>query len=715
MKQILLFSLLICSSFISKAQILGGEIDYRCLGNGRYEVFATIQVYCGDSLITPSIYGKTGTTVFMADSIEMIAIEDVQAISSHCTSLDSCMLDSNLRRIIRMRYRGVFDFSAYSSCQLLFYVREAVNNNSFSLLNKYNFYVFTEINRCLAPCDNSPIGTENAAYYFPHSRDVFLNQQVYNANFQADSFVYSFVAPLNDYTAPAGYYSPYSVLNWLTFFGSPNINLPWPAGLHIDLNKGFVTFRPALRNQEPTMAIEIKIFRKINGVMTYIGRKHTENRLQVFSETNNSMPQLAGPYSKFICNGEKSCFTIQATDADSADSTSLAFYSADIPEIEVTQLTTGKHPEYTLCWTPDSSDAQITPYTIYAVAKDKHCPIQGIGIRAYSFRVNHTPPNELTIIPNQACDSTFLLHDSLGIHPNLIRSWSVYNDKKNLVSSYSGNRVAIDLDSGKYYVELFLNGYNYCNFNLSDSFINTGHESPKIAVTEHFRLGCIGQTDTIGVTLAHGKYTYSWQDGLQDSLRIIQLSTDTTNYALISKNGVCTRTDSFWVYASPAPDLIHQAIWSGKDQLHVEVLHPALGANYSWYLDHSSLAIAYDSSAFIQTPGTVSHFIRLKAQQYRCVVEDTFTVAPAVRTSVRRGIGDAEYSIFPNPFTESIHIEGKGLIRIVLYDALGSEQFVSFVQGDSFTLVNLEKLPAAVYLLRIETEEGLVLKKIIKQ
>ena len=72
--------------------------------------------------------------------------------------------------------------------------------------------------------------------------------------------------------------------------------------------------------------------------------------------------------------------------------------------------------------------------------------------------------------------------------------------------------------------------------------------------------------------------------------------------------------------------------------------------------------------------------------------------------------------ICPNQFTESLTVSGKEyqLLAIEIYNVLGEEVYKSEVKSQKQE-INLSALPSGIYFVRIETENGVVSRKIIKQ
>jgi hypothetical protein len=79
-------------------------------------------------------------------------------------------------------------------------------------------------------------------------------------------------------------------------------------------------------------------------------------------------------------------------------------------------------------------------------------------------------------------------------------------------------------------------------------------------------------------------------------------------------------------------------------------------------------------------------------------------------------INDGHFKIFPNPANEQLTINNEELIikRVILIDVLGKE--VVNIQSNAHELtVNVAKIPAGLYQVRIETNNGTFTSKVVKQ
>ena len=77
----------------------------------------------------------------------------------------------------------------------------------------------------------------------------------------------------------------------------------------------------------------------------------------------------------------------------------------------------------------------------------------------------------------------------------------------------------------------------------------------------------------------------------------------------------------------------------------------------------------------------------------------------------------SDIRIYPNPTTGKLKIEN-GELRIediVIFDISGRKQKIEREKGERKVLIDISELPVGVYFLRIKTEQGKVVKKVVKE
>lgn len=75
---------------------------------------------------------------------------------------------------------------------------------------------------------------------------------------------------------------------------------------------------------------------------------------------------------------------------------------------------------------------------------------------------------------------------------------------------------------------------------------------------------------------------------------------------------------------------------------------------------------------------------------------------------------DLAVSVYPNPTTDVVTVEGHGLLSIAVYDNLSRQILSTAAQSDRLTF-NLSRYSTGTYYLKVTTRQGVVIKKIIKK
>ncbi len=704
-------------SIQASAQILGGEIDYQCLGNNRFEVIAYLDQYCGDSIIQPTIKCRLGNQVLTADSMDWVSTETNSYNQGGCIELDTCGLSTDVRKIKHRGFRGVFDLSGDSTCETIFFVREALTqSHSWTLSSRSWFYISSEVNRCLAPCDASPIRISAAPHYLPHNQDALISFGVTSRHSAQDSISYEFFMARTDESSPATYTGNFSKIRWLTFFGFPNQNLQFPAGLHLYSLTGDILMRPTQVNQPAIGVIKIKIHRMINGVMTQVGTKYIEHHVRILSSPNNKAPRILPPYSKQICVGAKACLMIQVDDDDAADSIELSFQLANVPNATLTQLSGGKHPVYEVCMTSDSTHASNIPYTFTAQATDNACPLSGSSMRSFSIFVRDKPVVDYSVtISDTVCSKVQLTLQPRKTYAGFNYSFMLTDSLGKDTTYLAAPSDSLSMNSGKFYLNIQTSTSTPCYFSAFDSFIVKGSANPHYSIPNHFIEGCEGAIDTLKVIPGISGYEFTWGDGQKGSERIVRLNSDSTAFGIQIGNGMCTVIDSFWIYPTPVPDLSRFYEWKDKDSLRLSINNPMVGVKYSWYADFATTPLASGNFVVVDLADSINHHLRLLGENFRCRTEDTFTVLAANRTGFNEALQEGKYSIYPNPFSDYIHIDGPEQYELFLFDVTGKKLLSSKSEHGHFTLDELQEYPKGVYWLLLSTDTGIHVEKIVKK
>jgi photosystem II stability/assembly factor-like uncharacterized protein len=78
---------------------------------------------------------------------------------------------------------------------------------------------------------------------------------------------------------------------------------------------------------------------------------------------------------------------------------------------------------------------------------------------------------------------------------------------------------------------------------------------------------------------------------------------------------------------------------------------------------------------------------------------------------------DGKFTLFPNPMSEQLTVKSEKLTmkNVILIDMLGKERVIVTINNLKETTIDMAKIPAGLYQVRIETEKGIYTSKVVKQ
>ena len=70
--------------------------------------------------------------------------------------------------------------------------------------------------------------------------------------------------------------------------------------------------------------------------------------------------------------------------------------------------------------------------------------------------------------------------------------------------------------------------------------------------------------------------------------------------------------------------------------------------------------------------------------------------------------------VYPNPMREYVKIEGEGLLSVSIYSMTGKEMYRRSIGGSDSATINVAGLPNGVYIISVNTRDGVISKKLLK-
>jgi hypothetical protein len=289
-----------------------------------------------------------------------------------------------------------------------------------------------------------------------------------------DSLSFSLGESLQNRGVSVQWNPPFSAAYPFSFYGEPNQNAPYPAGLRINPISGDVLFRP-LGQFVSNLVIEVKQWKLIGTVWTNVGTTRRDVQIQSqFCATNlapkikiyqNGMLQNGQVFS--VNEGEPICLDIAAEDQAQwsplpiiiSDTTNLFWNDPGRYNPAMANATwvanyivseRGKNgpkaDSFKFCWTPPSETARTQPYSFTVRGVDRFCPLPASFIRGINILVNKKVLSVKDININTA----------LSIYPNPSKTLiTISNKSKHLAGrEYQiSNLVGQKLLSGKLGIE----------------------------------------------------------------------------------------------------------------------------------------------------------------------------------------------------------------------------------------------------------------------
>jgi hypothetical protein len=75
---------------------------------------------------------------------------------------------------------------------------------------------------------------------------------------------------------------------------------------------------------------------------------------------------------------------------------------------------------------------------------------------------------------------------------------------------------------------------------------------------------------------------------------------------------------------------------------------------------------------------------------------------------------DDAFVVYPNPVSDQLTLQGEGLRHVSLISITGATVFDSDITGDGF-VIDMESMPQGLYLLRVLSDEGVKVEKVVKR
>ena len=275
---------------------LGGEMSWDCVGQDSFMISLTLYRDCnGVNFSTAYIIANCVTTSQRIDAINVPVpppLDITPVCDSSCTRCESngCSFPYGIEKYT---YQQLFVLTkARSCCKVKFFWSGCCRNTTITTgMSSGTIWVEGTLDRCVAPCDNSPKFTNPPTSIICIGQDFIYNGNGFDSD--NDSLSYEWIYPKGSGGSNLSYSGMYDYNKPIFFWGFPNTNLPIPRGFHLDENTGQIQFRP-MKVEQTVMALKVSEYR--NGVK--IGEITRDMQIIVLSCANNQAPILSGPFYK---------------------------------------------------------------------------------------------------------------------------------------------------------------------------------------------------------------------------------------------------------------------------------------------------------------------------------------------------------------------------------------------------------------------------------
>ncbi|HYG16553.1 MAG TPA: hypothetical protein VEC12_12430, partial [Bacteroidia bacterium] len=540
---------------VGATHIMGSDITYKCLGNGKYEVTVNVYRNCANNAAPLSpwqleIQCASGGTITY-QSLTNTKVTDITGIGEHCVNIKSaCQGGTFQYGIEEYVFTGIVDLSSYNCCEVnIAWQQNARNSNISTGAADRNFYTYATINKCINPCNNSPSFTSKPTALVCVGQDFTFNNGALDTFDAGDSLSYKLAEPLSGPGAPIGYIPPWSAAKPLTFLGFPNSGLNHPAGFRMDSATGDIAFRPTIQNQVTVMVLEVTEWRKINGVMTIVGITRRDMQIIVISCPNNKVPKMAGK-SETTCAGKQVCIEVTTDDADSTDSVKVS-WNRGIPRATFTNTNGIKRlATATVCWTPGEADVSSTPYTFTITAKDDACPLSGQSIKAFSITVRESP-KATRQISKLDCGRVAVDFTPAKNYPGLLYEWVVKDSNNKSIAFSNKKKDTIRMQPGVNRLYLFLK-----TATCDDAFVDTVIIDPFVQVIlPEDTFICAGFPMDLQAQTKFGTapFVYNWNVAGNVDNVTVNPGSDSAFWISVKDGQGCENSDTIKVAWKPLP------------------------------------------------------------------------------------------------------------------------------------------------------------------
>lgn len=419
------------SLLAQSAQIAGGDLEYTCSGQGKYDITLHVVKQCNSiGTFNTTVVATPACTGLNAIKQKLI-IADSSIVPLYCGSTCDPCTDSTCQQpfgFITYTLKGTIDLGNSGCDNWVFSWTGCCRDSIITNGTAGNpVYLYAKVFHKTTACSNSPHASGPGVILTTVNQCTQADAGFLNP-WSSDSIYCSLAPPQTSDTGTFQYSGTYTYEKPLYFNGFPQTGLPFNPpqcrGFHLDSVTGSLQYKP-LKKEVTPIAVKAILYKK--GVK--ISESNRELLLINMAGTPNNPPSISGingtgDYTASTCPKEILCFTMRSDDLDQSDSVKLN-WNGGIPGATFT-FTWGQHPSAKFCWTPQVSDVRAMPYNFTLSAKDDHCPIPATVFKNFQIMVHPVPSATYRIINHGGGSYTFIAENIKPIHSQL--KWQLGQD-----------------------------------------------------------------------------------------------------------------------------------------------------------------------------------------------------------------------------------------------------------------------------------------------
>jgi len=470
--------------------MMGSDISYKCISPGKYEITAKIYRDCrGIPLHLPDIFAVCGSTQRYIRT-RLVSVKDITpSCEKYYVPCDSNTSQTR-EGVEEHTYVGTVDLNTYpyselTCCNIRFSVSQCCRNGAINTAYVDNFYTYAELNRCLAPCNNSPTLTNIPISYICCNQPFYFNMGGVD-NVDYDSISYKFSCALASYSRCVYLLPPFTPDEPMSVYCPTkpcvvDTGSNPPSGIYLNRTNGDIIFTPTRCNEVSIMVVSLIEWRKIGGKMVKIGEVRRDMELIVKNCPENNPPKINGPYEYDICAGSTLCFNVTTSDKPKdpliLDSVKIS-WNGSIPNATFTIIDSNARLQSGMfCWTPSDNDVKPYPHTFTVKAKDNNCPLNATSIRAFSIIVKPRYSSNPTI-DRFSCGKIIMKSNPMKKHCDF--TWTINSNNGFFKISKKEIDTVIFQKNGTYFIEHKTNNLSNCPTYKYDTVIVSGLPDIKV-------------------------------------------------------------------------------------------------------------------------------------------------------------------------------------------------------------------------------------------